>query len=117
MEHEHETGLALSLSPTSIPAGLEPVEEARSVDSSPQGEAYVLQLSPSEEEEAMSIETYELSPCSPVYEELVEVVTRAVAKLNNEWPADKRDAHPRSKLDEWFLKARLRPPIFSGSPH
>lgn len=51
-------------------------------------------------------ETVNSPPQSLAYEELVEVVTHAVAKLNIEWPAKKQDARPKSKLDERFLKAR-----------
>lgn len=35
---------------------------------------------------------------SPQYEELLEVVTCAVAKLNLEWPAEKQTKPPKSKL-------------------
>lgn len=51
-------------------------------------------------------ETVDSPPQSLMYEELMEVVTHAVAKLNIEWPAEKQDARPKSKLDENFLKAR-----------
>lgn len=50
------------------------------------------------------------SPQSLTYEELAEVVTRAVAKLNLGWPAEKQDIHPGSKLDNCFLRARTQPP-------
>ncbi|KAL0164213.1 hypothetical protein M9458_039966, partial [Cirrhinus mrigala] len=42
------------------------------------------------------------------YEELLEVVTRAVEKLKIDWPAEKQAEPQRSKLDERFL--RNRPP-------
>lgn len=41
------------------------------------------------------------------YEELMEVVTHAMAKLNIEWPAEKQKALKRSKLDERFLQMKL----------
>ncbi|KAI2654011.1 Aspartate--tRNA(Asp/Asn) ligase [Labeo rohita] len=67
--------------------------EARSAVSSPPGTA-------SEEVES---ECVEVAPHSPQYEELLEVVTRAVAKLNIDWPAEKQAEPQRSKLDERFL--------------
>ncbi|MGL5564837.1 MAG: hypothetical protein ACRDC4_03815 [Plesiomonas sp.] len=40
----------------------------------------------------------------------MEVVTRAVARLNIDWPADQQEARqPKSKLDERFLPTRLQP--------
>ncbi len=52
----------------------------------------------------------EITPSlSPQYEELVEVITRAVAKLNLDWPA-KRFIEPQSgKLDECFLRFKMSP--------
>lgn len=35
-----------------------------------------------------------LPPHSPAYEELVEVVTRAMVKLNIDYLAERQDAHP-----------------------
>ncbi len=46
---------------------------------------------------------------SPQYEELLEVVTRAVAKLNINWPADDQTEKQRSKLDERFLLSKSLP--------
>ncbi len=64
----------------------------------------------SEEGESASVERDEavdLPPQSVSFEELLEVVTRAVAKLNIELPTDKeRQEHPKSKLDEHFLHSR-----------
>ncbi len=54
-------------------------------------------------------ETADSPPQSLAYDVLVEFVTCAVAKLNIEWPAEKQDARPKSKLDEHFLKARSKP--------
>ncbi len=33
------------------------------------------------------------------FEELLEVVTRAVAKMNIDWPLEEQEEHPKSKLD------------------
>lgn len=48
-------------------------------------------------------ETADSSPQSIQYEELLEVLTRAVAKLKIDWPEKKQKDHPRSKLDKRFL--------------
>ncbi len=40
----------------------------------------------------------------------VEVVTRTVAKLNIEWPTEKRAEPQKSKLDERFLRSKPPPP-------
>lgn len=50
------------------------------------------------------------SPHSSAYEELLEIVTRAVAKLNIDWLAERQGAHPQSKLDESFLPSKVQPP-------
>ncbi len=50
----------------------------------------MLTLSSSEEVDVLNIkagETEDSPPHSPTFEELVEVLTRAVAKLNIDWPA------------------------------
>ncbi len=52
-------------------------------------------------------------PQSPQYEELLEVVTHAVAKLNVDCPAEKQAEPQKSKLDERFLRARSPPPRWS----
>ncbi len=61
-------------------------------------------------------------PQSPQYEELSEVVTRAVTKLNIDWPTEKQNELHKSKLDERFLHTKLLPPcqslpFFSQYPH
>ncbi|MGL5405218.1 MAG: hypothetical protein ACRDAX_00050, partial [Propionibacteriaceae bacterium] len=69
-----------------------------------------MQLSSSEELESVSVrETEDSPPQSRAYEELVEVVTRAVEKLNIDWPSERQDVRPKSKLDERFLPARSQP--------
>ena len=108
-----ETG-PRTLSP-SCPGGssaLSPVSEARAAASSAREESPMLQCSSSEELDVLSIDSEkskstireeDSQSSSPAYEELVDVITRAVEKLNIEWPAEKRDARPKSKLDERFL--------------
>ncbi len=80
---------------------------ARSAVSFPQRAGLALHLSPSEEED---VESADYSPIkSPQYEELLEVVTLAVAKLNIDWPADNQIEKQRSKLDERFLHSKSLP--------
>ncbi len=56
-------------------------------------------------------ESVDLPPQSVLFEELLKVVTRAVAKLNIDWPAEKEcQEHPKSKLDECFLRSKSPPP-------
>jgi len=88
------------------------VSEARPAASSTQGEGSSLQHSSSEEVDVLCADMGEDdSPSlSPEYEELVEVLTRAVSKLNIEWPAEKQGTHPKSKLDERFLTSNKSPP-------
>jgi len=68
----------------------------------------MLQCFTSEEVDVLGIESdtimgEEDSPSlSPAYEELVEVITKAVDKLNIEWPADKRGVR--------FLPSIVSPP-------
>ncbi len=75
-----ETGGYLSLSSPARSTARSLGSEARSAVSSPQGAGSVFHPSSSEEED---VESADYSPIqSPQYEELLEVVTRAVAKLN-----------------------------------
>ncbi|KAI2649963.1 50S ribosomal protein L1 [Labeo rohita] len=72
--------------------------EARTAVTSPQGAGSSLHISSSEEGDLLST-TEEVSPQSVQYEELLEVVTRAVAKLNIDWPAEEKAApSPRRSL-------------------
>lgn len=58
------------------------------------------------------------TPVSPAYDELVEVVTHAVTKLNIYWPAEKQEVHRKSKLDERFLPSKnVSGPTFLSRPH
>ncbi|ROL46761.1 hypothetical protein DPX16_12654 [Anabarilius grahami] len=81
------------------------VSEARPAASSTQGDSPSLQHSSPEEVDVLSVGMGEddTPSLSPAYEELVEVITCAVAKLNIEWPAEKQGTRPKSKLDERFL--------------
>ncbi len=102
-----ETGKPLSLSSPARSTARSLGSEARSADSSPQRAGPVFHLSPSEEED---VESTGFSPTlSPQYEELLEVVTHAVAKLNINWPADDQTEEQRSKLDERFLRSKSLP--------
>ncbi len=69
----------------------------------------MLHLSSSEEVDVVSIDK-DSHPQSPQYEELLKVVTRSVAKLNIEWPAEKQAEPQKSKLDERFLRTKPPPP-------
>ncbi len=60
-----------------------------------------------EEEEMESVDE---PPQSLQYEELLEVVTRAVHKLKIDWPAEQQTEPRGSKLDKRFLRARPPPP-------
>ncbi len=72
-------------------------------------EADTLQLSDSEELDAANARYTEDSPHqSRAYEELVEVVTRAVGKLSIDWPAEREDIRSRGKLDERFLPSHAQ---------
>ncbi len=84
--------------------------EARTAVSSAPIEAHTLQLSDSEELDAANARDPEDSPPqSCAYEELVEVVTRAVEKLCIDWPAQREDVRSRGKLDEHFLPSHAQP--------
>ena len=82
--------------------------KARFGATSPREADAALRLSASEEVDEESVDE---SPCqSPQYEELLEVITHAVAKLNIDWPAEKKAEPQKSKLDERFLRSRPPPP-------
>ncbi|KAL0163648.1 hypothetical protein M9458_039401, partial [Cirrhinus mrigala] len=83
--------------------------EARSADTFSHGMGSSLHLSSSEEGDLESA-VEETLPQSPQYKELLEVVTRAVAKLNIDWPAEEKAAPQKSKLDERFLRSKSPSP-------
>ncbi|CAM4729294.1 unnamed protein product [Leuciscus chuanchicus] len=74
-------------------------------------EAPILQLSSSEELDVVSIdaESEDSPPQSHAFEELLDVITRAVERLSIEWPEDRQGARSKSKLDERFLPSRAQP--------
>ncbi|KAL0159107.1 hypothetical protein M9458_047183, partial [Cirrhinus mrigala] len=82
--------------------------EARAAVSSPRGSASTLPISSSEEVDVVSVDEA-AAPQFPQYKELLEVVTRAVAKLNIDWPAEPLVEPQKSKLDERFLRSRPPP--------
>lgn len=84
-----QTGFALSLPSPARSHASSQGQEARSVVTSAPSEAPVLQLPSSEELDIVSIETGDTevsSLQSSACEELVEVITRVVAKLMIDWP-------------------------------
>ncbi|KAL0189459.1 hypothetical protein M9458_016558, partial [Cirrhinus mrigala] len=87
-----ETGDPLSPSSPGKSAARSVGSEARSAVSSPHGTGSTLHLSSSEEVDSLQ------------YEELLEVVTCAVAKLSINWPAESQAEPQESKLDECFLR-------------
>lgn len=81
--------------------------------SSALSESLMLGLSSSEELDVLSIDAGDIEdspPLSPAHEEPLEVVTRAVNKLNIDWPVEKQETQRKSKLDECFLQIRAPPP-------
>ncbi|CAM4576079.1 unnamed protein product [Leuciscus chuanchicus] len=115
-----ETGSALSQPPSNRSSASHQGVEARVAVSSPPMEAPILQLSSSEELDIVSIdaESEDSPPQSHAFEELLDVITRAVERLFIEWPEDRQGARSKSKLDERFLPSRAQPqrrslPFFS----
>ncbi|CAM4693006.1 unnamed protein product [Leuciscus chuanchicus] len=106
-----ETGSALSQPPSNRSSASHQGVEARVAVSSPPMEAPILQLSSSEELDIVSIdaESEDSPPQSHAFEELLDVITRAVERLSIEWPEDRQGARSKSKLDERFLPSRAQP--------
>lgn len=107
--------MALALSPPSTSgSSAQPWDpKACSAAFSAQSEHLILSASSSEVLNVLSIEASDLgdSPAhSPQYEELVEVVTCAVVKVNIEWPAERQEACKKCKFDERFLHLAPQPP-------
>ncbi len=86
-----------------------PRSEARPAVTSPRAAASALLVSSSEEVDTGNVEHF-APPLSPQYEELVEVITRATAKLSLDWPAEHPVEPQRGKLDERFLRFQTAPP-------
>ncbi|CAM4622583.1 unnamed protein product [Leuciscus chuanchicus] len=106
-----ETGSALSQPPSNRSSASHQGVEARVAVSSPPMEAPILQLSSSEELDIVSIdaESEDSPPQSHAFEELLDIITRAVERLSIEWPEDRQGARSKSKLDERFLPSRAQP--------
>ncbi len=89
-----ETAAAHSQSSSDSSDLLTPCAEACLVASSTQEENPMFELSDSEELDVLSIEAGEIAESSPLHshahEELVDVLTPAVAKLNINWPQEGR---------------------------
>ncbi len=102
-----KTGESLSSSSPARSTARSLGSEVRSAVSSPRGVGSALLLSSSKEVDVESVE--DSPPQSPQYEELLEVVTCAVAKLNIDWPAEKLAEPQKSKLDEPILRTKPLP--------
>ncbi len=98
---EVETGTAFSLPlPDRFSASSQGWEARAAVSSSP-NEAQTQQLSDSEELDVVSANakyTEVSPPQSHAYEELVEVVTRAVERLSIDWPAERGSQRGRENM-------------------
>ncbi|XP_073720453.1 uncharacterized protein [Misgurnus anguillicaudatus] len=109
---ELETGLPLSQPSPAGSSAPSLDSEARAAVSSAQGGSPDLHLSSSEEVDIMSVDVVdaeEPSHSSPAFDDLLEVVTNAVARLKLDWPAETQSARPQSMLDERFLKQKSQP--------
>ncbi len=97
-----ETAAAHSQSSSDSSDLLTPCAEACLAASSTQEENPMFELSDSEELDVLSIEAGEIAESSPLHshahEELVDVLTPAVAKLNINWPQEGRKC-------KWVLPA------------
>ncbi len=107
LEQEMETGESLSPSTASRSSARSGRARSERKAASSRGAGSTLDHSSSEEEETVSVDE---PPQSLQYEELLEVVTRAVDKLHIDWPAEQQTELRGSKLDERFLRARPPPP-------
>ncbi len=105
-------GTALSLPSPDRFSALSQGWEAHAAVSSALIKAQTLQLSVSEELDvvrANARDTEDSPPQSRAFEELVEVVTRAVERLSIDWPAEREDVRSNGKLYERFLPSRSQP--------
>ncbi len=107
LEQEMETGESLSPSTASRSSARSGRARSERRTASSRGAGSTLDHSSSEEEETVSVDE---PPQSLQYEELLEVMTRAVDKLHIDWPAEQQTESRGSKLDERFLRARPPPP-------
>lgn len=95
-----ETASALSQHSEASSCGSALSAEARAAASSAPVEEPMLELSGSEELDILGIEAGKCEnspPHSPAFEELLEVVTRAVEKLKIDWPPEMHEATKKSK--------------------
>ncbi len=100
---EVETDTTLSLPSPDIFNASYQGWEARAAFSSAPIEAHTLQLSDSEELDAANArDTVDSPPQSRAYEELLEVVTRAVEKLCIDWPAERKTFVQEANLTNAF---------------
>ncbi len=107
LEQEMETGESLSPSNASRSSARSGRARSGKKAASSCGAGSTLDQSSFEEEEMESVDE---PPQSLQYEELLEVVTRAVHKLKIDWPAEQQTEPRGGKLDESFLRARPPPP-------
>ncbi|KAI2655955.1 Transposon Ty3-G Gag-Pol polyprotein [Labeo rohita] len=82
--------------------------EAPLVVTFPRDQPSTRHSSSSEEVDVVSVDSQTL-PQSPRYDELLEVVTRAVERLNLDWPEANLVDLPASRLDERFLRSQAAP--------
>lgn len=113
LAEESENAEAFSRSPSAGPAASESGVGARAAVSPTRDQVPVLELSTSEEGDVLSIDADDRDLSTPSrglgYEELVEVVTRAVARLNISWPQHEQETQVTSKMDERYLQRRSQP--------
>ncbi len=95
LEQEMETGESLSLSTASRSSARSGRARSERKAASSRGTGSTLDQSSFEEEEMESVDE---PPQSLQYEELLEVVTRAVDKLKIDWPAEQQTESRGSKL-------------------
>ncbi len=103
-----EMSVSLSLSSPIRSYSCSPRLEARAADTSPRAAGSAFLISSSEEIDVESVD--DVPSHSPQYEELVDVVTRAVAKLIINWSAECHVELQRGKLDGRFLWFKTPPP-------
>ncbi len=102
--------MSVSLSPSSPirSYSCSPRLEARATDTSPRAASSALLIYSSEEIDVESVD--DVPSHFTQYEELVDVVTRPVAKLNINWPAE---CHIEPQRGKSFLRFKTPPPHWS----
>lgn len=97
--------------PAGSSASSQGLEACSAVSSTPCG-APVLQLSDSDKLDVVSIEAGDIEESPPnthTYEELLEIVTHVISRLNIDRLAEKQEVCQQSLLDERFLPSTLQP--------